>query len=58
MKLALQILMKAVERFDEHLESKGVTIEQELQRLRENGQILGTISTEPRSHQTTSINSR
>lgn len=58
MKLALQILMKAVERFDEHLESKGVTIEQELERLRENGQILGTISTVPRSHQTTSINSR
>lgn len=58
MKLALQILMKAVDRFDKHLENKGVTIEQELQRLRENGQILGTTSMEPRSHQTTSINSR
>jgi hypothetical protein len=58
MKLALQILMKAVERFDKHLESKGVTIEQELQRLRENGQILGTTSTQPQEHQTTSINSR
>lgn len=31
--------MKAVELFEKHLESKGVTIEQELQRLRENGQI-------------------
>ncbi len=50
--------MKAVKRFDEHLENKGVTIEQELQRLRENGQILGTTSTLPRSHQTTSINFR
>ncbi len=58
MKLALQTLMKAVERFDKHLENKGVTIQQELQRLRENGQILGTTSTLPRSHQTTSINSR
>ena len=58
MKLALQILMKAVERFDEQLESRGVTIEQELQRLRENGQILGTTSTEPRLHQATSISSR
>lgn len=58
MKLALQTLMKAVERFDKHLENKGVTIQQELQRLRENGQILGTTSTLPQSHQTTSINSR
>ena len=58
MKLALSILMKAVISFDQHLESKGVTIEQELEKLRDNGQILGTTSTEPRSHQNTSINSR
>jgi hypothetical protein len=58
MKLAVHTLMKAVKRFDEHLETKGITIEQELQRLRENGQILGTTTTDPRSHQTTSINSR
>jgi hypothetical protein len=58
MKLAILILRDAIKKFDLYLAEKGVTIEQELERLERNGQIIGTTSTTPRLHQTTSINSR
>lgn len=58
MKLAVLILRDGIKKFDLYLAQKGVTIEQELERLERNGQIIGTTSTTPRLHQTTSINSR
>jgi hypothetical protein len=58
MKLAGYILREAIKRFDKYLEKNGLTIEAELERLEKNGQIIGTTSIKPLSHQTTSINSR
>jgi hypothetical protein len=51
MKLAIQILRNAIKRFDQYLEENGLTIEEEIQRLQENGQIIkpdsSQILTEP-----------
>jgi hypothetical protein len=58
MKLAGYILSEAIKRFDKYLEKNGLTIEAELERLEKNGQIIGTTSIKPLSHQTISINSR
>jgi hypothetical protein len=58
MKLAGYILSEAIKRFDKYLENNGLTIEAELERLEKNGQILGTTSIKPLSHQMTSIISR
>jgi hypothetical protein len=56
MKLSIQILRNAIKKFDQYLEENGLTIEEEIERLQENGQIIkpdnNKILTEPRSYQT------
>ncbi len=56
MKLAIQILRNAIKKFDQYLEENGLTIEEEIERLKENAQIIkpdnNQILTEPRSYQT------
>jgi hypothetical protein len=56
MKLSIQILRNAIKKFDQYLEENGLTIEEEIERLKENGQIIkpnnNQILTEPRLYQT------
>jgi hypothetical protein len=40
MKLSIQILRNAIKKFDQYLEENGLTIEEEIERLKENGQII------------------
>ncbi len=40
MKLSIQILRNAIKKFDQYLEENGLTIEKEIERLKENGQII------------------
>lgn len=63
MQTALQILNKRCEEYRKELELRGVTLEEETERLREVGQLISqhqnlpTTDIAPLSHQTTSIKS-